>query len=74
MHAWMRACVVHAITYMLTHRNTAQGLEEDLSNVIGNLETAAVLAALLAFEFWDEKRRKNFRWKFSKVSLPPKVL
>lgn len=54
-------------TYLPAQRNAAQGLEEDLSNVIGNLETSAVLAALLAFEFWDENRRKDFRCKFSKV-------
>ena len=46
---------------MLGGRYASEGLEEDLSNVIGNLETAAVLAALLAFEFWDENRRKKFR-------------
>ena len=35
-------------------RYASGGLEEDLNNVIGNLETAAVLLALLGFEFWDQ--------------------
>ena len=46
---------------VLWTRYAAEGDEADLSNVIGNLETAAVLAALLAFEFWDEGKRKSFR-------------
>jgi len=40
-----------------TYRYASGGLEEDLNNVIGNLETAAVFAALLAFEFYDENKR-----------------
>ena len=46
---------------VLGGRYAAEGLEEDLNNVIGNLETAAVLFALLVFEFWDENRRRDFR-------------
>ena len=46
---------------ILGGRWAAEGQPEDLSNVVGNLETAAVLFALLAFEFWDENRRKEFR-------------
>jgi len=46
---------------VLWTRYAAEGDDADLSNVIGNLETAAVLAALFAYEFWDEGRRKSFR-------------
>ena len=46
---------------VLGGRYAAEGLDEDLSNVIGNLEAAAALAAILAFEFWDEKQRRDFR-------------
>jgi len=46
---------------VLGGRYASGGLEEDLKNVIGNLETAAVLLALLAFEFWDQNKRRDFR-------------